>query len=69
MIIKKRVDLGEYIVEIEYDETTGAIDVYVLDELEGVIESISITNAPDGDSENPDDPEDNPFNDYTINLN
>jgi hypothetical protein len=41
---KKRVDLGEYIVDIFYDEKTGEIEVSVLDELGDVIESISITN-------------------------
>lgn len=40
----KRVDLGEYIVDIFYDEKTGEIEVSVLDELGDVIESISITN-------------------------
>ena len=45
MLITRRIDLGEYIVEIEYDDVTGAIEVSVLDELEGVIEYISITNS------------------------
>lgn len=45
MLITKRIELGEYIVEIEYDDVTGAIEVNVLDELEGVIEYISITNS------------------------
>ena len=49
MLITKRIDLGEYIVEIEYDDETGAIEVTVLDELEGVIESITITNAEESD--------------------
>jgi rRNA-processing protein FCF1 len=67
MIIKKRVDLDEYIVEIEYDDVTGAIDVYVLDELEGVIESISITNSEESSDESDDN--DDPFTDYNISLN
>ena len=45
MLITRRIDLGEYIVEIEYEDATGAIEVSVLDELEGIIEYISITNA------------------------
>ena len=69
MIIKKRIDLGEYIIEIEYDQTTGSIEVSVLDELEDIIEYITITNAPDDESQNSDNPEDNPFNDYNITLN
>jgi hypothetical protein len=44
MSTKKRVDLGEYVVDIFYDEKTGEIEVSVLDELGDVIESISITN-------------------------
>jgi hypothetical protein len=67
MIIKKRVELDEYIVEIEYDDVTGAIDVYVLDELEGVIESISITNSEESSDESDDN--DDPFTDYNISLN
>jgi hypothetical protein len=68
MIIKKRVELGEYIVDIEYDDVTGAIDVEVLDELEGIIESISITNSEDDSSDDSDNNED-PFIDYNIGLN
>ncbi len=70
MIIKKRVELGEYIVDIEYDDVTGAIDVEVLDELEGVIESISITNSEEDFSDDSDDNNnDDPFTDYNISLN
>lgn len=43
------IDLGEYIVEIIYDEKTGELEVSVLDELGGVIESINITNTDDKD--------------------
>lgn len=60
MLINKKIDLGEYIVEINYDDVTGAIEVNVLDELEGIIESITITNTQDSD---------NSFNDFNINLN
>jgi hypothetical protein len=67
MIVRKKVDLGEYIIDIEYDDVTGAIEVTVLDELEGVIESITITNTED--SSDDDDNDDVGFNDYNINLN
>ena len=67
MIVRKKVDLGEYIIDIEYDDITGAIEVTVLDELEGVIESITITNTED--SSDDDDNDDVGFNDYNINLN
>jgi len=68
MLIRKKVDLGEYIIDIEYDDVTGAIEVTVLDELEGVIESITITNTDDS-SDDEDNNDDVGFNDYTINLN
>ena len=45
----RRIDLGEYIIDIEYDDFTGSLDVTVMDELEGVIESINITNREDED--------------------
>lgn len=70
MLITKRIDLGEYIVEIEYDDETGAIEVTVLDELEGVIESITITNAEesdDGEDDNDDDKDG--FNDFNFSPN
>jgi Holliday junction resolvase-like predicted endonuclease len=52
----RRIDLGEYIIEIKYDEENGELDVIVLDELEEVIESINITNSEHD-------------NDFKINLN
>ena len=52
----RRIDLGEYIIEIKYDEENGELDVTVLDELEGIIESINITNSEHD-------------NDFKINLN
>ena len=66
MLITKRIDLGEYFVDIEYDDMTGAIEVTVLDELEGVIESITITNSVDSSD---DDDDEVGFNDFNINLN
>jgi hypothetical protein len=68
MIVRKKVDLGEYIVDIEYDDETGAIEVTVLDELDGIIESITITNTEDS-SDDDDNDGDVGFNDYNINLN
>ena len=68
MLITKRIDLGEYFVDIEYDDMTGAIEVTVLDELEGVIESITITNSEDSSDDNDNDDEVG-FNDFNINLN
>ena len=47
-----------HIIEIEYDDLTGLLEVTVLDELGGVIESITITNS-DEDNDN----------DFDINLN
>lgn len=55
MVSKKTIDLGEYIVNIAYDNETGAISVEVLDELHELIESMNITNAEDskgGDEDN-----------------
>lgn len=71
MLITKTVDLGEYIVKIEYDNETGAIEVSVLDELQDVIETMIITNVVD---ENNDDDNDDyinieGFGDYNISLN
>ena len=40
----KKIDLGEYIIVINYDNTDGSLEVSILDELEEVIESITITN-------------------------
>ena len=45
----KRIDLGEYIVEVIYNEKTGELEVSVLDELGDVIESINISNTNDKD--------------------
>ncbi|TXG80784.1 MAG: hypothetical protein E6R13_07450 [Spirochaetes bacterium] len=69
MLITKKIDLGEYIVEIEYDDETGAIEVTVLDELEGVIESITITNAQDEGSDTEEDDDEDGFNDFNFSPN
>ena len=56
MVSKKTIDLGEYIVNITYDNETGSISVDVLDELHDLIESMNITNVEDssGDDEDND---------------
>jgi hypothetical protein len=56
MVTKKTIDLGEYIVNITYDNQTGSISVDVLDELHEIIESMNITNVEDSSG---DDDEDN----------
>jgi len=43
-MIKKKVDLGEYVVKIFYDKNTGDLDIEVIDELGDIIESMNITN-------------------------
>jgi hypothetical protein len=62
MVTKKTVDLGEYIVNITYNNETGSISVEVLDELHGLIESIDITNVEGGKDGDDDD------NDIGINI-
>jgi hypothetical protein len=47
MVTKKTIDLGEYIVNVTYDNQTGSISVEVLDELHEIIESMNITNIED----------------------
>lgn len=45
MKITKQVDLGEYIINIEYnDDGSGYLKVTVLDELEDEIENFEIMN-------------------------
>lgn len=61
MVTKKTVDLGEYIVNITYNNETGSISVEVLDELREVIESMDITNI-ENDKDDDDD------NDAAINI-
>jgi len=43
----KKIDFGEYVIIAEYDKTKGSLYVTVLDELEGVIETIKVTNKED----------------------
>lgn len=42
--INKRIDLGEYIIIINYVEMNGSLKVIVLDELEDIIDEINIIN-------------------------
>jgi hypothetical protein len=51
----KKIDLGEYIVVIEYNDTDSSLYVTVLDELEGVIEAIKVTNDEDDEIEGDDE--------------
>jgi hypothetical protein len=51
MEIRKIIDLGEYVVNILYNDVTGSIEVEILDELDEVIESISITNSDEDEDE------------------
>lgn len=46
----KRIDLGEYIIIINYDDSDGSLDVTILDELEDIIDTMSITNDDDPDN-------------------
>jgi hypothetical protein len=52
-MVKKKIDLGEYIVKIFYNEETSELDVEVVDELGDIIESINIQddNSEDEDEE------------------
>ena len=53
MKLTKTVDLGEYIVNIEYDDNgSGYIKVTILDELEEEVEHIEITNDDEPDDNN-----------------
>ena len=45
----KKVDLGEYVIIIKYDDLTGSLDVTVFDELEDIVDSIYILNDEDDD--------------------
>jgi hypothetical protein len=49
MKITKKVDLGEYIVLINYDKKNGLINIDLLDELQGLIESITVINSENSD--------------------
>jgi hypothetical protein len=45
MVITKQVDLGEYIIVIDYnDDGSGYIKVSILDELEEEIDFVEVSN-------------------------
>lgn len=46
-MIRKKIDLGEYLIKIDYDKETGRLNIGVYDELDEIIESINITNDED----------------------
>lgn len=54
MLIKKKLDLGEYKIKVLYEDKTGELSVNVLDELDEIIESIHITNDEDDDDDESD---------------
>jgi len=67
MVNKKKVDFGEYLVVITYDDEKGSLSVDVLDETHELIESMNITNVDDnGDN---DDEDNNATINIDINLN
>lgn len=47
---RKKLDLGEYVITVEYDKKTGKLDVRVLDEAGEIIEGILITNDDGNDT-------------------
>ena len=46
-----KIDLGEYIVIIKYNEVDGSLSISVLDELEDEIERLDITNDDEDDND------------------
>jgi hypothetical protein len=62
-MITREIDLGQYIITVDYNEMTGEIDVQVLDELGELIEGINIKDEDDFDES-----DDTPFG-ADINLN
>ena len=55
MTIRKKVDLGEYVVKVVYNDMDGSLSVSVYDELDELIEQINITNDKDDNEEMDDD--------------
>lgn len=58
-MVRKKLDLGEYVVMVDYDKKTGMLDVKVLDENGDIIEGILIT----------DDNQEESATDFDFNLN
>jgi hypothetical protein len=50
----KKIDLGEYIIEIKYNQENGRLDIDVYDELGEIIESMNIVNDEDADEDDAD---------------
>jgi hypothetical protein len=46
-MLRKKLDLGEYKITIEYDKETGKLDLRVLDEAGDLIEGILILDIDD----------------------
>jgi hypothetical protein len=66
MVTKKTIDLGEYVINVSYDNETGSLSVEILDELYEIIESVNITNLEDSKD---DDNDDDAIIDMNFNLN
>lgn len=58
-MVRKKLDLGEYVVIVDYDKKTGMLEVKVLDESGDIIEGILITE----------DDEETPSTGFDFNLN
>jgi hypothetical protein len=54
MVIRKKVELDEYTVKVVYNKLDGSLIVSVYDEIDELIEEISITND-EGDGGEMDD--------------
>ena len=48
--MKKRINLGEYIITIDYDKETSKLDIRVLDEDGEIIEGILISDENEDES-------------------
>jgi hypothetical protein len=65
----KTIDLGEYIIEIDFDPKTNELDINVFDAAGEIIESMNISDSEDEDeSEDVKAPDDNPVG-ISFNLN
>ncbi len=47
----KKIDLGEYVINIVYDKADGSLEVTILDELGDMIDAIVVTNDTDENNE------------------
>lgn len=62
----KKIDLGQYKIEINHDTDNGELDISVYDELDELVESITIFDIDDDDDN---DNDTSLSNDFNINLN